>query len=679
MKKSLGMGKYRDLLFAIGLFIVLDLGILMFNFFASTQLERDASRINSAGELRMLTQQITKSLLTLQVERKGDLPIQTSMAQLNQGHAGFVRALGKLKDSLVQDAEFTVFGLNPGDLREAMGKLEREWGPLDQSIRPVIATNEPSADDTEIAVNKAVARNIRLMGFSDDLATGVEAAARTKTSRMRQIQVLAIVLALVNFVYIVFKFLRRLNASDQIAESARRETEDILNTVTEGLLLVRADGKLGSQFSASVPRLFMRGVRAGDDFRELLDGMLGEERAAEARSYLDLMFDPKVKPALLGQLDPLRDVQVTPPARSKEKPRFLTFQMTQVREQGVVKELLVTVFDVTQKVELERELVATQEAARSDVEDLIRVLEHEPALLQDFLVSARARLADLNQAMREVGRQPHAYLQLVQEAARLVHGIKGEGASLSLMAVSRQAHLMEDALAPLLQRADLAGEDLIPVVLELSRVQEQVERLYRVFDRMSKLAGVQGADESRRMEAMVDNLRSLSQRVAQSLSKQVRLTAHIAEAAIPLEITHVLREALPQLIRNAVVHGIEGPDERVSQGKPPVGELRLEIARAQDGRLHVTLSDDGRGIEVPVVRRRVAQLRTDAASLTDSQLLGFIFDQNFSTSTEVTEHAGRGTGLALVREIAEKAGAKLRVMTQPQRYTRFVLLFGAAS
>ena len=89
MKTSLGLGKYRDLLLAILLFIVLDLGILFFNFFASIQLERDASRINTAGELRMLTQQITKSLLTLQTEQREGLPIQTSMAQLSQGTAGF--------------------------------------------------------------------------------------------------------------------------------------------------------------------------------------------------------------------------------------------------------------------------------------------------------------------------------------------------------------------------------------------------------------------------------------------------------------------------------------------------------------------------------------------------------------------------------------------------------------
>jgi len=679
MKKTLGIGKYRDLLFAILLFIVLDIGILLFNFFASTQLERDASRINSAGELRMLTQQITKSVLTLQMEKKSEMPIQTSMAQLGQGHAGFVKSLATIKGSMGQDFEFTAFGLNPEDLRDATRKLEKEWGPLDEALRPVIVALEPGTEEVEIAVNKAVARNIRLMTLCDDLARGIESAANTKTTRMRQIQVLAIVLALINFVYIVFKFLRRLNASDQVAEAARRETEDILNTVTEGLLLVRADGKLGGQFSASVPKLFMRQVRAGDDFRTLLDGMLSPERASEARSYLDLMFDPKVKPSLLTQLDPLRDVEVSPTAGSRGRPKFLSFQMTQVREGGVVKELLVTVFDVTQKVQLERELMATQEAARSDVEDLIRVLEHEPVLLQDFLVGARARLADLNQAMREVGRRPQAYLDLVQEAARLVHSIKGEGAALSLTAVSRQAHLMENTLAPLLRRPDLSGEDLIPVVLELSRVQEQVERLYRVFERMGKLAGMDAIEGPRIVEAMVENLRSLAQRVAESLSKEVRLTTHIADASIPLEITQVLREALPQLIRNAVVHGIELPAERVGSGKPAMGELRLEIGRGHDGRLQVTLSDDGRGIEVPAVRQRAAQLRPDAAELTDSQVLGFIFDQNFSTATEVTEHAGRGVGLALVRQIVEKAGAKLRVMTHPRSYTRFILQFGAAA
>ncbi|MBK8071032.1 MAG: type IV pili methyl-accepting chemotaxis transducer N-terminal domain-containing protein [Ramlibacter sp.] len=676
---GLGLGKYRDLLFAILLFIVLDLGILSFNFFASIQLERDAARINAAGELRTLTQQMTKALLTLQVERKAELPIQTSMAQLTQGHAGFLQALRGLNASLGEDIEFTAFGLDPAVLRDAIRKVEREWGPLDESIRQVIATAEPTLEETEIAVNKAVARNIRLMGFANDLAQGVELAANTKTNRMRQIQVVAIVLALVNFVYIVFKFLRRLNASDRQAEAARRETDDILNTVNEGLMLVRADGTVGTQCSASIHKLLMREIRPGENFDQLLRGLLSAARADEASSFLTLLFDPKVKPALLTQLDPLKDVEVMAPAGQGGAPRYLTFQFTQVREAGAVKELLVTVFDVTQRVQLERELAASQDAAKSDVEDLIRVLEHEPVLLQDFLVKARSTLADLNQAMRHVGRTSAAYRALVDDALRAIHGIKGEAAALSLMSVSRQAHLMENVLASLGQRHDLAGEDLIPVVFELSRVQDQVERLHRVFDRMGRFAAAQPPEPAQLLDAMVGNLRALSERVAQSMGKQVRLTAQFADASLPADITRVLHEALPQLVRNAVVHGIEAPDERQSLGKPAAGQLRLDIDRRHDGQIEVTLSDDGRGIEVPVVRKRAAQLRTDVDRFSDAQVLGLIFDPNFSTATEVTEHAGRGVGLALVRQIVEKAGARLRVMTQPRSYTRFVLQFSPAA
>jgi chemotaxis protein histidine kinase CheA len=111
----------------------------------------------------------------------------------------------------------------------------------------------------------------------------------------------------------------------------------------------------------------------------------------------------------------------------------------------------------------------------------------------------------------------------------------------------------------------------------------------------------------------------------------------------------------------------------------PPGQLRLDIDRRHDGQIEVTLSDDGRGIEVPVVRKRAAQLRTDVDRFSDAQVLGLIFDPNFSTATEVTEHAGRGVGLALVRQIVEKAGARLRVMTQPRSYTRFVLQFSPAA
>lgn len=679
MKASLGLGKYRDLLLAILLFIVLDLGILFFNFFASLQLERDAGRINTAGELRMLTQQITKSLLTLQIETRDGLLVQTSMAQLGQGTAAFNQGLASLKASMASGSEFRAFGLDPEELRGMLRRLESEWRPLDDAIAPVLTVPAPRLEDVEMASTKAVARNVRLMGQSDDLALAVEAAARHKTGLMRSIQVAAIVLALLNFIFIVFKFVRRLRAADRVADAARQETDDILQTVSEGLLLVGADGRIGTQISAATQRLFMRPVRPGDDFRQLLGRMLEPARADEALSYLDLLFDPKVKPALLTQLDPLQEVPIEPADDPLAQPRWLTFQVSQVREAGRIKELLVTVFDVTQKVRLERELSATQQAARNDVEDLLVVLEQEPLLLQDFLLGARERLADLNQALRAVGREPGAYQALVEDAARLVHGIKGEAAALGSAAIARQAHAMENALAPLRRQPRIGGEALIPVVVELARLQEQVERLHRFFLRIGQptAGGREAPRESGTLGAMVENLRALAQRVALSLGKQVELTARVPEGALPPGVERALREALPQLVRNAVVHGIESPREREQLRKPPVGALRLDIAAQEGGGIEVRLSDDGRGIVVPQLRERIAQLRGDAARLSDQEVLGHIFDPHFSTATEVTEHAGRGVGLSVVRQTVEQAGARLKVLTRPNVSTEFVLRFGA--
>ena len=73
-----------------------------------------------------------------------------------------------------------------------------------------------------------------------------------------------------------------------------------------------------------------------------------------------------------------------------------------------------------------------------------------------------------------------------------------------------------------------------------------------------------------------------------------------------------------------------------------------------------------------------ARQRSDVAQLSDHEVLGHIFDPAFSTATEVTEHAGRGMGLSLVRKAVEDAGAKLRVLTQPHVSTTFILRFGSA-
>jgi two-component system chemotaxis sensor kinase CheA len=630
MTNTFGLGKYRDLLLAILLFIVLDLGILFFNVFASLQLERDASRINSAGELRMLTQQITKALLTLQVERKADLPIQTSMAQLSQGQQSFNSSLQSLRDSLQGEFEFRLFGIDAQALRESAARVEREWRPLDESIQPLLQGGEPGLEDVEIAVNKAVARNIRLAGQSDDVATAVEVAANRKTTRMRQIQITAIVLALVNFVYIVFKFLRRLNASDRQAESARREVDDILGTVSEGLLLVHADGRVGGQFSQSVHGLLGTTVQPGQSFRSLLEHTLGPERAEEAGDYLSLLFDPKVKPALLEQLNPLRMVPVRADVAGPGGARHLNFAVRQVRADGRIRELLVTVFDVSEKVRLERDLAASQQAARNDVDELLRVLESEPAELLAFLNSTSEQLAGFNLRLREAGRGTQGNGAWLAESARMLHGIKGEAGVYGLGALSRQIHQMEEVMAPLLRRKDPQGPELIALAVELAKVLGQVDRLQRLMARVGpQESGVEPdarvvrpvtGEAGGRRSRLAEQLGRLTETVARDLGKQARFVLQGIVHPLPDDVAATLNTVLPQMIRNAVAHGIEPPQERARLGKDPVGEVRLAVTREPGNSIVVTVSDDGGGIALARLREKAATRGDGAVPDSDQEI-----------------------------------------------------------
>ena len=213
-------------------------------------------------------------------------------------------------------------------------------------------------------------------------------------------------------------------------------------------------------------------------------------------------------------------------------------------------------------------------------------------------------------------------------------------------------------------------------MVALSRLQDQVERLQRFFLRLGPTAPRRAPSAA--LQALVDNLRGLAERVAQSMGKQVQFAARLPEDELPPQVQGILREVLPQLVRNAVVHGIEQPGVRAQFRKPEAGALRLDIAHDQDGTVEVRLSDDGRGIVLPELRERIARQRSDVAQLSDHEVLGHIFDPAFSTATEVTEHAGRGMGLSLVRKAVEDAGAKLRVLTQPHVSTTFILRFGSA-
>jgi HPt (histidine-containing phosphotransfer) domain-containing protein len=674
-------GKYRDLVLAIGIFLVIDAGVSAINITTSRLIEIDAERINTAGLLRTYSQQLTKALLTLDMDLRNGNLTQSSLAEISEARLGFDDARQALERQLAQRPALPL--IEPDALREqAQDKLNqvlRTWEPIEREVGPLIVNGDPDADTTASAVQKAVTRNNRLTRQASDLTDSLEEIARQKTASVRTIQTLAIALALLNFAFIIFKFIGRLAASDRQTTLAREETGRILGSVREGLFLLTSERTVGQQRSNSLDRIFGQQLQPGADFNDFLLRLTSPENAEAARDYIDLLFNQKMKQNLLEQLNPLVELELLPDHRQRKGPSHLTFEFNQVREAGQVVALLVTVFDVSQKVRLEHQLAGAEARADNEIALLLGVLDHNPREVATFLQRARDTLQLINADLQNIQPGRQSYPQLVNSIARIIHGMKGEAGTLGCSGIVREAHAFEGILQPLRGRDNIGGDDLIPVAVGLSSLLSEIIKLEAVVKRIQHFAN--SRNDAPPGDPLGDSLRRIEQyahRVAGDLDKQIRFeTATPRLAVLPPRLANILREAVPQLVRNAIAHGIESPDERQRLGKPASGLIRIELSNEADGTLTMTVHDDGRGLSAEHLRSVLASRGRHTpetlAAMSDAEIVASVFEPGFSSLDQAHPHAGRGDGLAVVKEALRSIGGRLRINSRPNSHTRFTM------
>jgi two-component system sensor histidine kinase and response regulator WspE len=174
-----------------------------------------------------------------------------------------------------------------------------------------------------------------------------------------------------------------------------------------------------------------------------------------------------------------------------------------------------------------------------------------------------------------------------------------------------------------------------------------------------------------RMRPFVDGVRGfprLVRDIAQSLGKEVELRIEGESTPVDRDILERLEAPLNHMIRNAIDHGIECPEERRQQGKNPCGQIVLE-ARHRAGMLSISVRDDGQGVDIEQLRAAIVERGLSsqevAERLSTSELLEFLFLPGFSTTTEVSDVSGRGVGLDVVQAVIQEVGGRVRIETSP--------------
>ncbi|HCJ66783.1 MAG TPA: hypothetical protein DHV62_05510 [Elusimicrobia bacterium] len=166
--------------------------------------------------------------------------------------------------------------------------------------------------------------------------------------------------------------------------------------------------------------------------------------------------------------------------------------------------------------------------------------------------------------------------------------------------------------------------------------------------------------------------------LAREYNKKVELEIKGAETELDKKILEMVKDPLLHILRNAVAHGIEKPEERIAQGKPERGRITLNTYQEGD-HVYVEIEDDGEGIEVNKVKEIALKKGLvsieEIKGLTDEELVYLIFKPGFTTTETVTEVSGRGVGLDVVKKnITENLIGQVKVETKVGQGTKFILI-----
>lgn len=223
--------------------------------------------------------------------------------------------------------------------------------------------------------------------------------------------------------------------------------------------------------------------------------------------------------------------------------------------------------------------------------------------------------------------------------------------------------------------ANLAGELIVAknsLAHSVKRVnqelggQEAARSIRRDHDAIDRLVGeLHSTILQLRMVPVAQMFRSfprLVRDVSRQLGKNVALTTRGESTEADKTIVDRLFEPLMHLVRNALDHGIESPEQRRAGGKPETATILIEASRIGD-RFLVEITDDGRGIDPDVVRRKAFEKglmpSDELAALTDEQIVDLVFTPGFSTAAEVSDISGRGVGMDVVRTSIEQIGGRV--------------------
>jgi two-component system chemotaxis sensor kinase CheA len=690
----------------IGTVLTLVMGaVLIAGFRLATQMRANITALQSASVLQTYPAAMTQQFNALRDRLESRAYAGQALADVKTTVQHFDTELDKLSSGgYVQSAE----------LEQAL-LLWHQYSPV---VNPVVQfTGQPyvESDDAGSSFSKdgrtyyADVKRAQLFATDNQkglqaelaaVATQLQKGASDAAARLRTLLSAGVLAALVLAGFAAYFQVTR-SRHERAAQEAQEQTRDILKTVREGFFLLDADYKIGSVWSEALTRMFSRNDFAGLGFEDLLKNLVPSQTLATAMKYIKLLWGDRAHENLMKSINPLGQLEITMDnGHGGKETRYLQFDFHRVMGEKGIKHVLCSVGDITSSVLLAKELQESQENANAQLDMMLGMMHVDPLQLTSFLDSTETGLQLINAILKEPARTDGEFRKKLNGLFRELHSIKGESSALNLMSIAHRVHSLEDMVSDLKKKAELSGNDFLPMVLKLDEllqhlrsVREMASRLTTLKDTTtpaaskvdppaagSKPTAVADRPAGKSAEDLSPTLHSLAERLAKDHHKRFKLTLSGLNE-VPSSYISTVKDCVIQMLRNSAVHGIEASDVRRAQTKDDVGVVRVDFRKSGDG-YELVFEDDGAGIspdqlKAAAVRKQILT-EEEASGMDTRAAMALIFRPGFSTQEEVSMDAGRGVGMDVVARSVYALGGKIGVSTNPGKFTRFKIVLPAA-
>ena len=428
-----------------------------------------------------------------------------------------------------------------------------------------------------------------------------------------------------------------------------RDMRLVLDNVDQGFITLSLDGVMASERSAVVGRWFGNPGK-GQTFWQFLADTSSEFGMGFELGWEQLIADVLPYEVALEQL----------PSRLTANGSSFSFRYLPFVREERLEGVLVVIADITDRLQRERE-----EAELTELMQAFRRLMLDRSGFAAFLSEATGMVDLVGKWTGEDSSRLHSTL----------HTLKGNAAQMGLSVVARLCHALEDELATgdgmksqalLVQRWQALTEhvsqligDGTPRTLEVNN--SDYDSLVNLLSRdghtraLKELLSWQLEPAARPLGRLAEQARMLAKRLGKG---DIEVDVQAGSVRLDADTYAPFFSDVVHIVRNAVDHGIERPDERAAQGKPRFGKMTFK-AQTRGNQLIFEISDDGRGIDWDVIAKQGAALGLPCR--TPAERLAILCRQGVTTRDEVSETSGRGVGMSAFKQRVDALHGRLEV------------------